>query len=107
MPPTPPHAKLQGSHEILPQDRIVYGRPASEVVAEQAAVLGAARVYIMTSRSVAGLTHTRAIEAALGARHAGTYAGITAHSPRESVIEGAVAATRPAPISSWPWVAAR
>ena len=94
MPPTQPHSRLQGSHEILPQDRIVYGRPAPEVVAEQAAVLGAARVFVMTSRSVAGLAHTRAIETALGARHAGTYAGITAHSPRESVIDGAAAARK-------------
>jgi hypothetical protein len=37
---------LQGAHEILPQGRIVDGRPASEVVAEQADVPGAQRVFL-------------------------------------------------------------
>jgi maleylacetate reductase len=83
---------LQGTHQNLPQDRIVYGRPAADVIREAADRHDARAVFVMTSRSVARTPHLMTITKALGARLAGLYDGITAHSPRESVVAGANAA---------------
>jgi maleylacetate reductase len=83
---------LSGSHEILPQDRIVYGKPAAGVIAAEAARLGAERVVLITSKSVAGTAFFRGVADRLGRSQVATYAGVSAHSPRASVIEGAAVA---------------
>jgi maleylacetate reductase len=84
---------LSGTHRYFLQERVVYGRPAAEAVTAEVEALGAARVFVTTNRSLGGADGpAAAIAHALGARHAGTYRGITAHSPRESVIEGAAEA---------------
>ena len=84
---------LNGTHRFPLQERVIYGRPAAEAVAAEVAALGVDRVYVMSTRSLAGEGElaTR-IAAALGPRCGGLYAGVTAHSPRESVIEGAARA---------------
>jgi len=72
---------------------VIYGKPAADAVAEEAAALGARRVFITSNRSLSGADGlAAAVARGLGERHAGTYAGITAHSPREAVIAGAAAA---------------
>jgi maleylacetate reductase len=84
---------LNGIHRFPLQERVIYGRPAAGAVAAEVAALGLDRVYVLSTRSLggdAGLA-TR-IAAALGSRCAGLYAGVTAHSPREAVIEGAARA---------------
>ena len=75
------------------QERIVYGRPAAEVIVEEARKLGKSRVFITTSGSLSG-DHAlpRAIGRALEDKFVGLYSGITAHTPRQCVIEGAAAA---------------
>jgi maleylacetate reductase len=83
---------LQGVHEVLPQERIVFGRPAGDVLREEARRLGYTRVFLVTGKSVAASNHFAGIVEALGPLHAGTYAGVTAHSPRSSVIAGAAMA---------------
>jgi maleylacetate reductase len=83
---------LQGSYEFLPQDSIVYGRPAAEVVREEAKRLGIERILIVSSRSAAATAYCTGLTKALGPLVAGSYAGVTAHSPRNSVIAGAAAA---------------
>jgi maleylacetate reductase len=84
---------LTGTHRYFLQERVVYGRPATEAIADEVTALGAERVFVTTNRSLSGADAPPAsIAKALGGRHAGTYAGITAHSPRDSVIAGAAAA---------------
>jgi maleylacetate reductase len=84
---------LSGAHRYFLQERVIYGRPAPEAVAEEAQALGASRVFVTTNRSLGGERGlAAAVAQGLGRLHAGTYAGITAHSPRECVVEGAAQA---------------
>lgn len=74
-------------------ERVVIGRPAAEAIAEQAALLGAERVFILAGTTLANATDAvRKVEAALGARHAATWTGIQPHAPRSGVLAGANAA---------------
>lgn len=84
---------LHGTHHFPLQERVVYGKPAAEAVVAEVAALGLDRVYVMSTRSLSGDggLATR-IAAALGPRCAGLYGGVTAHSPREAVIDGAALA---------------
>lgn len=82
-----------GVHRSLPLERIVHGRPAAQVVAEEAARLGKTRVFLTTSRSLARADALPAkIADALGPSYAGVFAEISAHSPRACVLAGAAAA---------------
>ena len=84
---------LSGTHRYFLQERVIYGKPAAPAVAEEAAASGASRVFITTTRSLTGAGGLpAAIATALGPAHAGTYAEISAHSPRDAVIAGAAAA---------------
>lgn len=84
---------LTGTHRYFLQERVIYGKPAAAAVAEEAAALGAGRVFITTTRSLAGENGLAAeVARSLGERHAGSFAGIGAHSPREAVIAGAALA---------------
>ena len=79
-----------GHYSYLPQDRVIFGRPAAEAVAEEAERLGARRVMVAASRSLAeNAAVVRETVAALGARHAGTFTGCREHTPRETVIDAA------------------
>jgi maleylacetate reductase len=80
---------LSGIHGHQDIERVVYGRPAGDAVLAEAERVDARRVFVTTSRSVAQSPLLAEVVGALGARHVGTYAGITAHSPRPCVIEGA------------------
>jgi maleylacetate reductase len=81
-----------GSYAYLPLERVVFGRPAAEVVPEEAVRIGAKRVFIVASKSLARNTPVvRAIADALGARYAGLFDGCVQHSPRASVIAAAQA----------------
>jgi maleylacetate reductase len=84
---------LHGTHRFPLQERVIYGKSATEAVADEVTALGLDRVYVMTTRSLVGEDGlARRIAAALGGRCGGVYAGVTAHSPRDSVIAGAAAA---------------
>lgn len=84
---------LSGTHRYFLQERVIYGMPAAAAVAEEAAGSVRERVFLTTTRSLDGPGRlAAAIAAVLGPRHVGTYAGISAHSPREAVIAGAKAA---------------
>jgi maleylacetate reductase len=80
---------LSGIHGHQEIERVVYGKPASAAVLAEAERLDAKRVFVTTSKSVAQSPLLADIVRALGERHVGTYAGITAHSPRPCVVEGA------------------
>src|SRR5262245_33554877 len=82
-----------GTQRNFLQERVVHGRPAAEVIVEEAAKLGKSRIFITTSGSLSGDNALpREIGRALGDKFAGLYSGITAHTPRQCVIDGAAAA---------------
>jgi maleylacetate reductase len=87
---------LSGIHGHQDIERVVYGKAAGAAVLAEAERLGAKRIFVTTSKSVAQSPLLAGIVATLGARHVGTYAGITAHSPRPCVIEGAKLARKAA-----------
>ena len=83
-----------GVFHVQAQERIVFGTPAGEAIVAEADRVGATRVFVTSTRSLAQKEAgpLQRIEKALGARHAGTFATISAHSPREDVVAGAAAA---------------
>jgi len=83
---------LSGIHGHQDIERVVYGRPAGVALRAEAERLGAKKVFITTSKSVAQSALLASVVDGLGELHAGTYAGITAHSPRPCVVEGAAMA---------------
>lgn len=79
-----------GSYAYLPLERVVFGRPAPEAVAEEVARIGARRVFIVASNSLAaGTPVVRSLADALGGRYAGLFDRCIQHSPRQSVIDAA------------------
>lgn len=79
----------QNGRVLLGQmEEVVFGRPAAQAVAEQAVRLGATRVLVMASASLARDTDQVArIQNALGHRFAAQYQGMPAHSPRGAVLD--------------------
>ncbi len=87
-----------GNYAYLPLERVVFGRPATEAALEEAARIGAARVFIVASKSLARNTPVvRTIAEAFGSRYVGLFDGCIQHSPRSSVIEAARAVRAAAP----------
>jgi alcohol dehydrogenase class IV len=83
----------RGQYNFLSQDKVIFGVPTAEAVLQEADRLGAKRVFIVTSKSLNRNTQAIAdIAKALGSRHAGTFDGCIAHTPRASVIAAAEAA---------------
>src|SRR6266478_9713928 len=80
---------LSGIHGHQDIERVVYGKPAGPALLAEAERLGARRVFVTTSKSVAQSALLAEAIRDLGERYAGVYSGITAHSPRPCVIEGA------------------
>ncbi len=83
-----------GIFTIQSQERIVFGEPAGKALLAEIERLGARRVFVTSTRSLAKLSDgpLQKIEAALGALHVGSFSAISSHSPREDVIAGATAA---------------
>jgi maleylacetate reductase len=80
---------LKGTHGVSAIERVIYGRSAAEAVAEEAERLDAGRAFVITNKSMSQTSIPGAVAQALGPRCAGIYAGVTAHSPRDCVVEGA------------------
>jgi maleylacetate reductase len=84
---------VSGTFQSVPIDRVIYGRPAAAVLAEEAERLGAVRVFLMVSRTLDRETPwVQQMRAALGNRYAGTCDGIPSHTPRDAVLSAAEAA---------------
>ena len=74
-------------------DSVSFGRPAAEVVAEEARKLGASRVFLMVSTTLNNQTdEVESVRRALGNRCSGTFDGMAPHTPRADVIRATVAA---------------
>lgn len=82
-----------GMHRFTQMERVIHGRPVAQALDEEMALLGSKRVCIVTTRSVVAAGLDEHATKVLGARHAGTYAGVTAHSPRQCVIDIAAQAS--------------
>jgi maleylacetate reductase len=89
-----PDSLRPGVFAIQAQERIVHGQPAGAAVRAEAERLGAQRVFVVSTRSLAALPDgpLQRVVAALGDRHAGTFSAVRAHSPREDVVAAAAAA---------------
>ena len=80
-----------GTHTFLATTRVHFGAGALEKIEEEARSYG--RAFIITGRSLDEKTDLiRRVEALLGSRHAGTFAGIGQHTPGGSVEEAAAEA---------------
>ena len=82
---------IAGIHHWPAQERVIYGKPAAEVLLDEVKRAGAQRVFVTTTRSITNGALVGRIVSALGERFAGKFDAIAAHSPREAVIAGAEA----------------
>src|ERR1700744_619518 len=89
---TEPSPVTSGVHRFYIMDRNLHGQPAAEGLAVEVARLEKSKVFLITNKSLAGGSRVAAIIRELGGRYAGQFAGVTAHGPRQSVIDGADAA---------------
>ncbi len=83
-----------GIFHVQALERVIFGTPAGQAVVDEADRVGAKRVFVTSTRSLAAKENgpLQRVVSALGARHVGTFSAITVHSPREDVIAGAAAA---------------
>lgn len=83
-----------GVYQIPAQERIVFGQPAGTTVVDEARRIGARRVFLATSASLARLADgpLQEIRSALGDTCVGSFTAMRAHSPREDVVALANAA---------------
>ncbi len=71
-------------------EKVIFGQPAAEALAEQVEALGASRVFLIASKTLSDKTdEIDKVRAALGARLADVYDGMPAHTPRPAVIDAA------------------
>jgi len=79
-----------GAYRFPRQDAVVYGKDAAEAAADLAARYNAKRLFILSTRSLAGAAAK--LQEAIGPICVGVYTDIAAHSPRTDVIAAAAAA---------------
>ena len=90
---------LNGIHGHQDIERVVYGKPAGPALRAEAERLGARRVFVTTSKSVAQSALLADVIRDLGDRYAGVYSGITAAFAAALRDRGrASSRARPAPI---------
>ena len=86
-------AMHMGEMGFTSTERVTMGRPAAEVIREQAERMGASRVFLLVGTTLHEQTDEIAkIERALGDRHAATHSGIAPHAPRSDVLRATEAA---------------
>ncbi|HEY1708556.1 MAG TPA: iron-containing alcohol dehydrogenase [Rhizomicrobium sp.] len=77
----------QGRYDAVPLERVRWGTPAADAVAEESERLGAKRVFVVASGTLSRKTNAiGAIRRALGDRDAGLFDECKEHTPLESVI---------------------
>lgn len=89
---TMPLLHHRGQHRFTRQESLIYGEPASAALAVDAATAGWNRALIVTTRRTRETRLMAEILATLGARVAGVYAEVSAHSPVQSVLDAAAQA---------------
>jgi len=80
----------RGTHRFPPMDRVVYGVPVAEALAEEIRLRDSRAVYVMASGTLARTTDLiDTVRSVLGNRLAGVCAKIGAHTPRIDVVAAA------------------
>ncbi|MGQ0654380.1 MAG: iron-containing alcohol dehydrogenase [Betaproteobacteria bacterium] len=82
---------IAGTHHWPAQERVIYGKPAEQALAEEISRIGAERIFVTTTRSITNGALLGRIVRSLGRKFAGKFDAIAAHSPREAVLAGAAA----------------
>lgn len=78
---------LAGEYRYIAQEKVIFGRPAAETVAQQAVLRNASRAFVVSSKSLSRNTPVvSGVMQALGERCAGLFDECVEHTPRESVI---------------------
>ena len=81
---------VRGIHRYPPMERVIYGIPLAEALAEEVARLDARAVYVMASGALARETEViEQVRRVLGNRVAGVCTKIGAHTPRVDVVAAA------------------
>ena len=76
-----------GEYRFIAQDRVIFGRPATDAVADEAERRGADRVFLVASKTLSRSTDTvDRIRKVLGEKAVGLFDETVAHVPRESVL---------------------
>jgi maleylacetate reductase len=80
----------RGTHRYPPMDRVVYGVPLAEALAEELRLRDSRAVYVMASGTLARQTDViDTVRDVLGNRLAGVCAKVGAHTPRTDVVAAA------------------
>src|ERR1700761_5464163 len=83
----------RGIHRYPPMERVIYGIPLAEALAEEISRLDAKSVYVMASGTLNRTTNVvKTAKDVLGNRFAGLCDTIAAHTPRTDVVAAANAA---------------
>jgi alcohol dehydrogenase class IV len=78
---------LSGTYEFLPQDTVIFGRPAAEAVVETADRMAKRRLLIVASKTLSRKTDVVSkVQAALAERCVGVFDECIEHVPRASVL---------------------
>jgi maleylacetate reductase len=81
---------IHGIHRYPPMDRVIYGSPLAEALAEEVERLDARAVYVMASGTLNRETDVvESVRRVLGNRMAGLCAKIGSHTPRIDVVAAA------------------
>jgi alcohol dehydrogenase class IV len=88
----------QSTIELSPMQRVYSGRAAAEALVEEAERLGAKRVFIVSSNTLANKTaEVENLKRALGKKFVGVFDSIAPHVPREDVSAAVIAAEKASP----------
>ena len=84
---------IRGTHRYPPMERVIYGVPLAEALAQEIERIGASAVYVLASGTLARQTDViDRVRGVLGNKLAGVCAKIGAHTPRIDVVAAANAA---------------
>lgn len=84
---------MGGAIRFTEMEQVIYGQPAAEAVAKEAARLNKSRVFIIAGKTMNDTTdEVDRMAEALGGVYAGRHVGIPPHTPRDAVVEAANAA---------------
>lgn len=82
-----------GTFQIPPMERVHFGRPFDEAIAEEVERLGAQRVFLLVSNTLNRKTNEiEKLRRRLGARYAAEFDEIPPHIPRDAVLRAAALA---------------
>ncbi len=81
---------IQGTHHFPPMERVIYGIPFADALAQEIADTGVHAVYVLASGTLARQTDVvDTVKRVLGNKLAGICTSIAAHTPRPDVVAAA------------------